>query len=554
MTDEKILSQLKEAVEQETPDSFSSVLLRLDKLEQSARKGEQKMASVTVLKNNNAITKQVGAKKTKSRAMFRGWVAAAALLLVFFLGGNLAYQHYRVDTVIGLDVNPSLELEVNRSEKVLKVSPLNEEALVILDEMDLKNVDLDVAVNALIGSMLKFGYLDDLKNSILITVENADASKGARLQQRISDEVGNLLDAGKVKGAVLSQALPRDESLRKLAKEHGISLGKAALINLLISADEELSFEGLAKLSINDINLIMADRKIKLQELYARGEASSASYIGEARAKQIALSHAGLNEAAITFSKAKLDYEDGRLVYEVEFYTVDKEYEYDIDAVSGQIIDVEIEQRKTSQTSDQGSSHGGSQGSSHGNSQGNSSQGQAPSTTTYIGEAKAKQIALNHAGLSEATVSFIKVEQEYEKGRVIYEVEFGTADMKYEYEIDAITGNIIEVEQEQRKQSQGSSSSTTPSNQGTSSQGSSSSGSATDSSTTESYIGEEKAIQIALNHAGFSRSAVRSLEVEREYEKGRLIYEVEFKHGGYEYEYEIDAVTGRILEVEKERD
>ena len=80
--------------------------------------------------------------------------------------------------MIGIDVNPSIELSVNRNEKVLQANPLNEDAETILDDMNLKNVDLDIAVNALIGSMVRNGYLDELDNAILVTVSNENEKKG----------------------------------------------------------------------------------------------------------------------------------------------------------------------------------------------------------------------------------------------------------------------------------------------------------------------------------------------------------------------------------------
>ena len=96
-------------------------------------------------------------------------MAAAACLCVAVLGGGVSfYQNHRVDSVIGIDVNPSIELSVNRNEKVLQANPLNEDAETILDDMNLKNVDLDIAVNALIGSMVRKGYLDELDNAILV--------------------------------------------------------------------------------------------------------------------------------------------------------------------------------------------------------------------------------------------------------------------------------------------------------------------------------------------------------------------------------------------------
>lgn len=66
------------------------------------------------------------------------------------------------------------------------------------------------------------------------------------------------------------------------------------------------------------------------------------------------------------------------------------------------------------------------------------------------------------------------------------------------------------------------------------------------------YIGEAKAI--AFEHAKVTESGVYKFELELKEKRRRMIYEVEFKHNGMEYEYEIDAVTGAVLRWEAERD
>ena len=82
------------------------------------------------------------------------------------------------------------------------------------------------------------------------------------------------------------------------------------------------------------------------------------------------------------------------------------------------------------------------------------------------------------------------------------------------------------------------------------------SGGAQDSGSNSSgnLIGTSRAKEIALAHAGLSESAVNGLKVELDREDGRQQYEVEFKAGGYEYDYEIDAVNGTILEWDKDYD
>ena len=150
---------------------------------------------------------------------------------------------------------------------------------------------------------------------------------------------------------------------------------------------------------------------------------STGNYIGEAKAKQIAMSHAGVSNAG--FYRATMDYENGTPVYEVEFYVGNKEYDYEINAITGAIIsydqDIEGYTPPTSTT---------------------------PPATGDIGVAKAKQIALSHAGVSASSAYAMEVGMDYERGVKIYEVDFKSGRMEYSYDINAATGAIISSERD----------------------------------------------------------------------------------------------------------
>ena len=77
------------------------------------------------------------------------WVAAAACLCLL-LGSGMFYSNNKVDSVVSLDINPSIELTVSKNDKVLSAVALNKDAEIVLDGMDLEKVDLDIAINAII--------------------------------------------------------------------------------------------------------------------------------------------------------------------------------------------------------------------------------------------------------------------------------------------------------------------------------------------------------------------------------------------------------------------
>ena len=175
MTNEKMEQRLAAALEKTAPDDVSGVLSRCE-----ARKG-------TVI---NMETK----KTTKRR-----WTSLiAACLAVMLLGGGLFYQRANaVASVVSLDVNPSIELKVNRSEKVLVCTPLNEDAKAVLADMsngaDLKGAKLDVAVNAIVGSLVRNGYLDSISSAIMISVEDKDTARAEKLQRELTSAVDGVL-------------------------------------------------------------------------------------------------------------------------------------------------------------------------------------------------------------------------------------------------------------------------------------------------------------------------------------------------------------------------
>lgn len=148
---------------------------------------------------------------------------------------------------------------------------------------------------------------------------------------------------------------------------------------------------------------------------------SAASRIGVKKAKSIALKHAGLKASQVKFKKAKLDYDDGRAVYEVEFYKGNKEYDYEIDAKTGKILsyDHDIEDNESNKSS-----------------------------KVKISSSKAKSIALKHAGLKESQVRGLKVSLDDDDGKKVYEVEFHKGKYEYNYEISASTGKILDYEKE----------------------------------------------------------------------------------------------------------
>ena len=129
----------------------------------------------------------------------------------------------------------------------------NEDAVAIIDDMNLKNVDLNIAVNALIGSMLKHGYLQDDENIVLVSVSSRDQKKAKQIQNDIEEDFTSSLAVIDKEATVIKQDIVKDSSLSKQSSEYGISEGKMQFINELLALDPSLNSNVLAAMSINEL-------------------------------------------------------------------------------------------------------------------------------------------------------------------------------------------------------------------------------------------------------------------------------------------------------------
>jgi len=146
---------------------------------------------------------------------------------------------------------------------------------------------------------------------------------------------------------------------------------------------------------------------------------------------------------------------------------------------------------------------------------------------------EAKRIALAHAKLVEKDVTFVKVELE-DNNRYEYDVDFYSRNVEYDYEIDAVSGAILSADRDIENYVIPTQPSTAAANSQT------------------SEISVERAKQIALSHAGVGSARFKKAKLD--YENGVKVYEIEFKVGNLEYEYDINVSNGAIVSSSVEVD
>ena len=261
--------------------------------------------------------------------------------------------------------------------------------------------------------------------------------------------------------------------------------------------------------------------------------------ISMAQAQTAALDAANIDAASAAISSSTLDEVAGVSCYKVEFTAGGRAYDYSINAETGEVLEMSVHDEAAApadapqtDTPVPGTTTAPASGSSRAAS---ASVQAAPNTNASAGkvdEARAKEIALTHAGVKAADTTFVKTKQDWEDGRLVYEIEFyvsgNSGYTEYDYEIEAATGKIVSYDHDAESYA--------PPAQSTGS---------------GVKVTETSAKKTALAQVPGATEA-NIIKFKLDMDDGRWEYEGEIVYNNMEYDFTIDANTGSIIEWDVE--
>lgn len=276
-------------------------------------------------------------------------------------------------------------------------------------------------------------------------------------------------------------------------------------------------------------------------------QARQPSYISMTQAQTAALDAANIEAADADISSSTLDEVAGVSCYKVEFTAGGRAYDYSINAETGEVMEMSVHDEAaapadapqtdvpvsgTATAPASGTTTAPASSSSHAAS---ASVQAAPNTNASAGkvdEARAKEIALTHAGVKAADATVTKSKLDYDDGRQVYEIEFyvsgSSGYTEYDYEIEAATGKIVGYDHDAESYA--------PPAQSTNS---------------GVKVTEATAKKTALSRvSGATEKDI--YEWKLDYDDGRTEYEGKIIYGGMEYEFTINAATGAVTEWDAE--
>ena len=406
-----------------------------------------------------------------------GWARlgtmAACLALVLCTG--IATHAIRSNATAGtftMDVNPSVEYTIAKSGSVKNVRSLNSDAENALSDVALGKQSVETALTRTVAAYEACGYMENGEATVLISFDSRlDAN--AELKASLSAEIQQALEQTDAVGTlVFHSELTENAEAAKIAEEFHVSLGRADWI-LTAANKTGLPTDEVARMSLDEL--------LKFQEASGIASVSVSKFISLEEAKKIALRDAKLDELTqkIVFTREELNRNQGKPCYLLEFYTGTNQYHYQIDAKTGSIIYagrfITLADAKKIALDDAGCKDKVSFTEETLVSGGIKTpyyrlvfadaktqwtyridavlgivlekQQKEIVATDFISLEKAKQIALEDAGLDEATqkIVFTREELSRNSGKPCYILEFYTAKKQYSYKVDAKDGSIIEA-------------------------------------------------------------------------------------------------------------
>ena len=273
---------------------------------------------------------------------------------------------------------------------------------------------------------------------------------------------------------------------------------------------------------------------------------AKASYISMDAAQSKALNAANVDAANVESYSAQMGDVGTTTCYEVQFVSDGYAYYYAVNATDGEIVKVtktpvgeEPIQAQPEQTTDASASQTGettpstATGNQNNTATTKPTAGQTTTTPAANGQItleQAKETALKHAGLKADAVTFVKAEQDYENGKLVYEVEFVTNDggkvVEYDYEIEAATGSVVSYDYD-----------------------------------AENYVSAKGATTVSEDEATAKQTVLNKVpgataaniyEWKLDFDDGRWEYDGKIVYNLMEYDFTVDASSGAVTEWDVE--
>ena len=209
-------------------------------------------------------------------------ITSIILVIALLVGGFLLFRDKKQDipviddivaSVITIDVNPSIEINLNKNNEVISINALNEDSKKLLKNKKFKDKGLEETLVTLIDLLKENNYLNSDTNTILINVDTDNEN----LSSIVEDSINKITKEKGINTEIIMLAVLKTPELKELADQNNISISKAYYIQEQIKDEDNLTIADLKDASINDITKMIEEYKKEQENIISETESNNKS-------------------------------------------------------------------------------------------------------------------------------------------------------------------------------------------------------------------------------------------------------------------------------------
>lgn len=202
----------------------------------------------------------------KTAGVMRLLTAAAAVVVMLFGGG--AYAYYTPYSYITVDINPSIELEVNIFNRIIDAKAMNDDAKPILDDIQLSGCDINTAAERIVGELMKKGYLTQESTAeLMVTTSSNNEHFAEDILKKTIKALNEETKQNDINANVHGKSVSKE--VKKQADEYGVTPGKLVLSDLYAQSSEtpeNVDIKEWTGKSVKDIMSVIKENKEENKE------------------------------------------------------------------------------------------------------------------------------------------------------------------------------------------------------------------------------------------------------------------------------------------------
>ena len=197
------------------------------------------------------------------------WILSFVVIFsgVFLLASCMQSVSAQDDSYLTIDINPSVELIVNGREKVVYANPLNEDAEILLAELELEGMDLEDAMDLIIQTAIELGYIDPEADETYVSVssisENAEMAE--KIRERAKEHINNAFSKRYMMGKAQDKGFTPEFVLE--AESLGVTPGFLFLAKTAVEVNDELLLEDALLMTVQELQAVLKEAKAEMRDV-----------------------------------------------------------------------------------------------------------------------------------------------------------------------------------------------------------------------------------------------------------------------------------------------